>query len=115
MNLQGTPGRTKVVPVDPNNQRIDFESPPGLVAGTYNEVTVDSAGRVVSGKFVASPAPAIIPIPISQSAAGLEARSGDYLGGTPNWIPANGAIGIAIDVGSLGNNRIWWYISGVWQ
>jgi hypothetical protein len=57
MNYQGTPGRIRVIQFDQNNARIDFD--PSIVAyvnesfssGVYNEVTVDSTGRVVAGTF----------------------------------------------------------------
>jgi hypothetical protein len=67
MQYQGTPGRVLVIQFDQNNARIDLD--PSIVgfvnenfpSGVYNEVTVDSAGRVVAGTF--NPPPIPVPPP----------------------------------------------------
>jgi hypothetical protein len=115
MNFQGTPGQIRVIIVDPNNIRIALDmtstsAPIQIQAGTYNEVTVDSNGRVVSGVL----APTTVPN-VPQTSSSIDAREGDYGGIEPNWNPTGGIIGIAIDIGSLGNNRIWWYFAGAWN
>jgi len=115
MNYQGTAGQVRVYPIDPNNARIGLDSIPGIGAGgTFNEVTVDGSGRVVSGKFVA-PAITIAPAPSPSASVSIDAREGDYGGIEPNWTPAVGRIGLAIDIGALGSNRIWWYFLGKWN
>jgi hypothetical protein len=112
MNLQGTPGRTKIVPVDPNNQRVDFDTQPGLAAGTYNQVTVDAYGRVISGTFIPPVVTPTTPSSTVTASAGIEGRLANYAGAAPTWTPPNNVIGVAID---LSNNRIWWYFNGSWN
>jgi hypothetical protein len=71
MNYQGTPGRVRVIQFDQNNARIDFD--PSLTdylnstfpAGTYNEITIDASGRVISGVF--NPPPIIPVVPVKQT------------------------------------------------
>ena len=115
MNLQGTKGRTRIVPIDPNNQRVDLDTVDSLGSGgTFNQVTVDSTGRVISGIFVAptSTTPQTSHTTQVISSGGIQAKAGDYGGGTPNWTPDSGMIGLAID---LSNSRIWWFFSGIWN
>jgi hypothetical protein len=116
-NIQGTPGQVRVISVDPNNVRIALDSTTtsgvSIKPGTYNQVTVDSMGRVVAGIYI----PPVVPItpkptPINTGASGIEARQGSYGGVNPSWSPTGGNIGLAIDLDD--NNRQWWYINGVW-
>lgn len=99
MNLQGTPGRTKIVPIDPNNQRVDLD-----------QAVINTLAEVAAPKPV--PPPAVSPPSSSTSSTQLDARQGNYSGSVPSWVPESGKIGIGIDVS---NNRIWWYFSGTWQ
>lgn len=112
MNLIGTPGRTKIVPVDPNNQRVDFDTQPNLAPGTYNQVTVDAYGRVTAGTFIAPVVTPTTPNSTITASAGIEGRLANYAGAAPTWTPPNNVIGVAID---LSNNRIWWYFGGQWN
>jgi hypothetical protein len=117
-NIQGTPGQVRVISVDPNNVRIALDSTTtsgvSIKPGTYNQVTVDSTGRVVSGQFVQP----IVTVPVKPVGpafpSDIDARQGDYGGTTPNWTPTGGKIGLAFDIGTIGGNRQWWYIAGTW-
>ena len=115
-NIHGTPGQVRVISIDPNNVRISLDNQtvtgPVVKAGTYNQVTVDSSGKVVSGSFVPV---ATTPLPITYSQGNFDARAGDYGGGAPNWTPTSGQIGLAIDAGPLGGNRMWWYFNSSWN
>jgi len=117
-NIKGTPGQVRVISIDPNNVRISLDTNTGsgttIKPGTYNMVTVDSTGRVVSGIFVA-PEVTQPPLNIPSASNGIDSRTGDYGGGTPSWIPSAGQIGLAIDIGPLGGNRMWWYFGGTWN
>jgi hypothetical protein len=112
MNLQGTPGKTKIVPIDPNNHRVDLDTIPNFSGGTFTQVTVDSSGRVIAG---ANPqttqSSSVVTNTILQS-AGVQAKADNYLGVQPNWTPPSGVIGLAIDTS---NNRPWWYFNGGWN
>jgi hypothetical protein len=95
MIIHGTPGRTRIVPVDPNNIRVDID--PDFMPTPAPSPT---------------PTPTPTPTPAPSPNSPIDARFGDYAAGTPTWIPNNGIIGIAIDTS---NSRIWWYFNGVWQ
>lgn len=118
MNFQGTPGQVRVIVVDPNNIRIGLDTTIStgatIMPGMYNQVTVDSTGRVVSGIFIPPTSPTVTPVPVT-NASGIQAKYGDYGGTTPNWNPLGNNIGLAIDTGALGENRVWWYFAGSWH
>ena len=97
MNLQGTKGRTLIVPVDPNNQRVDLDQ------GLVDQI---NAGGGSGGSTT------IINNYITNDISGIQAKSADYSGLQPNWIPEPGRIGLSID---LITGQVWWYFNGQWQ
>ena len=99
MNLQGTPGRTTIVPIDPNNQRVDLDAT--VIAAL---ASIPPAGQ--------HPPPPVPPVAPPASASQIDARANNYGGAEPPWVPASGAVGLGID---LSNSRMWWYFNGQWQ
>ena len=115
MNLSGTPGRTKIVPIDPNNQRVDLDTIAGFSGGTFSQVTVDSTGRVISGTTASgsgggSTTPSTPSTPAQ--AATIQAAQGNYSGGQPTFVPNPGIVGLAIDTS---NGRLWLYWNNQWN
>jgi len=98
MNLQGTPGRTKIVPIDPNNQRIDLDTANDFSGGTFNQVTVNSAGFVTAGKFVNPPTPT----PGSGGTTAVGNLYDDYGGASPtNSGAAKGQLAVDSSAGKM--------------
>jgi hypothetical protein len=105
MILQGTPGRTKIVQIDPNNQRVDLDTATNFSGGTFNQVTVNSAGFVTAGKFIKPSTPS------SGSGGTTASNLYDHYGGSSPLIAGavRGQLAIDADAGKL-----WVWDGGQW-
>ena len=86
MNYNGTPGRVQVIPVDPNNRRIDIQTLSPNPAGHYNDVTVNQYGQITSGQFI----PPTTGGGGTGGGTGGSTGGGGTLGGTSITVVANG-------------------------
>lgn len=102
MNLLGTPNRTKIVPVDPNNQRVDVDA--ALVTSIITIVTAS----------IPKTAPATpVPAPVAASAQLLTYTADPNAEGL---FPSNQALpAIAYCNNSANPIYVWNTMTRVWQ